>query len=174
MSAPSPGRLLRAGRLPHGRRWAAAGLPALAAAVVVVALVALGALAAPVGWTQPTGPHPMAHAMPSPPGLSSEADRFLAENSAAMDRMMADMAVPPTGDVDRDFAAMMIPHHQGAIDMAQALLRHGRNESLRRIAQQIIVEQQQEIAAMRRAVDAQAAALCTTPRSSPKVQSGVP
>ena len=47
---------------------------------------------------------------------------------------------------------MMIPHHQGAIDMAQAELRYGKNEQLRRIAQEIIVEQQQEIAAMRLAL----------------------
>ena len=73
---------------------------------------------------------------------------FLAENRAAMDRMMAGMGVAPSGDVDRDFAAMMIAHHQGAIDMAQAELRYGHNEQLRRIAQGIIVEQQQEIAAM--------------------------
>ena len=65
---------------------------------------------------------------------------------------MADMAVKPTGDVDRDFVAMMIPHHQGAIDMAQAVLRYGRNEQLRRLAQEIIVKQQQEIAAMRLAL----------------------
>jgi uncharacterized protein (DUF305 family) len=69
-----------------------------------------------------------------------------------MDRMMVGMAVPPSGDVDRDFAAMMIAHHQGAIDMAQAMLRYGTNEPLRRIAQGIIVEQQQEIAAMRLAI----------------------
>jgi hypothetical protein len=77
---------------------------------------------------------------------------FLAENSVAMDRMMADMAVKPSGDVDADFAAMMIPHHQGAIDMALAELRHGKNEQLRRIAQEIVVEQQQEIIAMRLAL----------------------
>jgi hypothetical protein len=47
---------------------------------------------------------------------------------------------------------MMVPHHQGAIDMAQVLLRYGRNEQLRRLAQEIIVTQQQEIAAMRLAV----------------------
>jgi hypothetical protein len=74
---------------------------------------------------------------------------FLAENAAAMDRMMAGMTVKPTGDVDADFSAMMIPHHQGAIDMALAELRYGKNEQLRRIAQEIIVDQQQEIAAMR-------------------------
>lgn len=78
---------------------------------------------------------------------------FAAENDAAMARMMAGMNVQPSGDVDRDFAEMMIAHHQGAIDMAQAELRHGGNEQLRRIAQEIIVEQQQEIAAMRLALD---------------------
>ena len=77
---------------------------------------------------------------------------FLAENTAAMDKMMAGMAVKPSGDVDADFAAMMIPHHQGAIDMAVAELRYGKNEQLRRIAQEIIVDQQQEIAAMRLAL----------------------
>ena len=77
---------------------------------------------------------------------------FLAENDAAMDKMMKDMAVKPSGDVDRDFVAMMTPHHQGAIDMAQALLRYGHNEQLRRLAQEIIVTQQQEIAAMRLAI----------------------
>jgi hypothetical protein len=46
----------------------------------------------------------------------------------------------------------MIPHHQGAIEMAQAELRYGKNERLRRIAQGIIIEQQQEIAAMRLAL----------------------
>ena len=77
---------------------------------------------------------------------------YLAENDATMTKMMNDMAVKPTGDVDRDFVAMMIPHHQGAIDMAQAVLRYGRNEQLRRIAQEIIVDQLQEIAAMRLAI----------------------
>lgn len=82
---------------------------------------------------------------------SSEAP-FLAENDAAMTKMMTDMAVRPTGDVDRDFVEMMVPHHQGAIDMAQAVLRYGHNEQLRRLAQEIIVTQQQEIAAMHLAV----------------------
>jgi len=77
---------------------------------------------------------------------------FLAENQAAMSKMMAAMAIEPTGNVDRDFVAAMVPHHQGAIEMAQAQLRHGRNERLRRIAQEIIVEQTQEIAAMQLAI----------------------
>jgi uncharacterized protein (DUF305 family) len=69
-----------------------------------------------------------------------------------MKKMMNDMAVKPTGDVDSDFVAMMVPHHQGAIDMAIAVLRYGRNAQIRRLAQEIIVTQQQEIAAMRLAV----------------------
>jgi len=84
-------------------------------------------------------------------GEGSEA-QFLAANQDAMKKMMTDMSVKPTGDADIDFAAMMIPHHQGAIDMALAELRYGHNESLRRIAQEIIVEQQQEIEAMRLAL----------------------
>lgn len=77
---------------------------------------------------------------------------FLAENDAAMDKMMRGMTVNPSGDVDHDFVAMMVPHHQGAVDMAQAELRYGHNEQLRRIAQEIIVDQLQEIAAMRLAL----------------------
>lgn len=77
---------------------------------------------------------------------------FLTENVTAMSKMMVDMGIYPSGDVDRDFVAMMVPHHQGAIEMAQAELRYGQNEQLRRMAQEIIVTQQQEIAAMRLAV----------------------
>lgn len=86
-------------------------------------------------------------------GDSREAD-FLAENQKSMETMMSAMEVAPSGDVDRDFVAMMIPHHQGAIDMARAELRYGHNEQLHRLAQEIIVEQQQEIAAMRLALSA--------------------
>jgi hypothetical protein len=80
---------------------------------------------------------------------ASEEAPFLAENNTAMTRMMGGMSVKPTGDVDRDFVALMWPHHHGAIGMAQAELRHGHHEQLRRIAQEIVVEQQQEIIAMR-------------------------
>ena len=77
---------------------------------------------------------------------------FLAENNSAMAKMMTAMDIKPSGDIDADFVAMMVPHHQGAIDMALAQLRYGRNEQLRRLAQEIIVTQQQEIAAMRLAL----------------------
>ena len=82
-----------------------------------------------------------------------DADRALADGFRAMmedavARMHAAMNVPFTGDADRDFARMMIPHHQGAIDMALVELRYGRDKRLKRLAQEIIVSQQQEIGVM--------------------------
>jgi uncharacterized protein (DUF305 family) len=62
------------------------------------------------------------------------------------------MTIKPTGNIDRDFVAMMVPHHQGAIDMAQTELRYGREAHLKRIAQEIIVDQIQQISLMRVAV----------------------
>jgi hypothetical protein len=86
------------------------------------------------------------------PSTTGQERAFLAENEAAMNKMMDGMAAKPTGDVDRDFVAMMTPHHQGAVDMAIIELRYGKNENLRRIAQEIIVDQMQEIAAMKLAI----------------------
>jgi uncharacterized protein (DUF305 family) len=80
------------------------------------------------------------------------ASEFAHEMNAAMDRMMDSMQLRHTDEVDREFTAMMIPHHQGAIDMSVAELRYGTNPQLKRIAQEIIVDQRQEIAAMRLAV----------------------
>lgn len=79
---------------------------------------------------------------------------FASEMDRAMARMHEGMAAAkPTGNPDRDFATMMIPHHQGAIDMAEIQLRFGKDERLRRLAQGIIVEQRQEIAVMQRILD---------------------
>lgn len=73
-------------------------------------------------------------ATPATMRASEDNDAFRAGNDVAMARMMAAMHAAPSGDVDRDFVMMMVPHHQGAIDMAMALLRHGRNERLKRLA----------------------------------------
>ena len=91
---------------------------------------------------------------PAPPATPVAVDEapFWKENEAAMIKMMDDMAIKPTGDIDRDFVAMMVPRHRGAIDMAISELRYGKNEQLRRIAQEIIVDQMQEIAAMKLAI----------------------
>lgn len=66
---------------------------------------------------------------------------------AAHETMMAAMAIEPTGDPDRDFVLMMIPHHQGAIDMARVELEYGTDPELRAIAEAIIAAQETEIAA---------------------------
>jgi uncharacterized protein (DUF305 family) len=76
------------------------------------------------------------------------ADGFRAMMNKAVAHMHETMNVPFSGDADRDFARMMIPHHQGAIDMALVELRYGKDERLKRLAQEIIVAQQQEIAVM--------------------------
>lgn len=81
-------------------------------------------------------------------GRTVSADDATAGMNAAMTRMDRGMMVTPSGDPDRDFASMMIPHHQGAIDMAKVELRFGHDPVLRRLAQRIIVQQQQEIALM--------------------------
>ena len=76
-------------------------------------------------------------------------DPFQKAMMDSMIRMDRDMRnAPMTGDPDHDFAAMMIPHHQGAIDMAKAELLYGRNPVLRRLAQEIITTQNSEIQVM--------------------------
>jgi uncharacterized protein (DUF305 family) len=96
------------------------------------------------------GTTPMQHGADRPDHSGEQP--FLSENGAAMNKMMADMAIKPTGDVDRDFVAMMVPHHQGAIDMAKEELKYGHNEQLRRLSRQIVATQRKEITVMRDAV----------------------
>ena len=79
---------------------------------------------------------------------------FYSEMVRANARMHAGMEIAPSGSPDHDFARMMIPHHQGAIDMAVVQLKYGRDQRLKRLAQSIIVEQGQEIAYMRTLLDA--------------------
>jgi uncharacterized protein (DUF305 family) len=84
-----------------------------------------------------------------PFGASTERSfqQLMDEAMSSMDREMKSAAM--TGDADHDFAAMMIPHHQGAIDMSKAELLYGKDPVLQRLAQEIIVTQGQEIEVMR-------------------------
>ncbi len=68
---------------------------------------------------------------------------------AANEPMHKGMAIAFTGNADRDFATGMIPHHQGAIDMAQVVLAHGKDPELRKLAQDIVKAQESEIAFMK-------------------------
>jgi uncharacterized protein (DUF305 family) len=77
---------------------------------------------------------------------------FLFENDSAISNMNRKMLARPTGDVDHDFVDTMIPHHQGAIDMARAELKYGHNSALRQLAQGIVDSQEREIAMMRHAL----------------------
>jgi uncharacterized protein (DUF305 family) len=72
--------------------------------------------------------------------------QLMSGSMTKMDRGMAD--APMNGNVDHDFATMMIPHHQGAVDMAKAELTYGKDPVMKRLAQEIIVDQQSEIDAM--------------------------
>ncbi|MGY4285081.1 uncharacterized protein (DUF305 family) [Bradyrhizobium sp. LM2.7] len=87
-----------------------------------------------------------------PAAADSNEQQFTFDSDLAMSNMSRDMMITPTGDVDHDFVAMMIPHHQGAIDMARAELKYGHNEQLRRLAQNIIAAQEHEISVMHSAV----------------------
>jgi len=80
----------------------------------------------------------------SPPGAT-----FMKAMDASMRKMDREMLTAPMdGNVDHDFATMMIPHHQGAIEMAEAELSYGKDPVMRRLAQEILVDQQSEIDAM--------------------------
>jgi uncharacterized protein (DUF305 family) len=68
---------------------------------------------------------------------------------AANARMHKDMDIQFSGDADVDFFKGMIPHHQGAIDMAKVVLEHGKDPETKKMAQEIIAAQEKEIAFMR-------------------------
>jgi uncharacterized protein (DUF305 family) len=81
--------------------------------------------------------------------MNSRATGFMNIMDESMKRMDADMnSAPMNGNSDHDFATMMMPHHQGAIDMAKAELIYGNDPVMKRMAEEIIVDQQSEIQAM--------------------------
>ena len=74
------------------------------------------------------------------------ADPAAAALEAVNARMHSAMAIPPSGNPDVDFARAMVPHHQGAIDMAKVVLQYGKDPDIRSLAEEIIAAQEKEIA----------------------------
>ena len=119
-------------RIPHARMLGSAAL-------VSVLLLAGGR----AGESQQMGGHAHSGAAPG------ATDAFSQGMGAAMTTMMKDMeAATATGDPDKDFLAMMIPHHEGAVEMARLVLLYGQDPMVRQLAEEIIAAQQAEIATM--------------------------
>ena len=117
----------------HPKKGATITRPTLIATLTLAALFALPAAAQHAG-----------HAMPAAPASSPSTAAYQAAN----DKMHQGMTMTYTGNPDRDFLAGMIPHHQGAIDMAEVELKHGKDPKVRKLAQDIIKAQKREIAQM--------------------------
>ena len=82
-------------------------------------------------------------------GLANHATNAKDAFKEANDAMRHDMTSALTGDADKDFVMMMIPHHQGAIDMANIELKYGKDETLRTMAKAIVEAQEKEIKEMK-------------------------
>lgn len=116
-----------------------------------VLAITLSVVAAPAVLAQtPHGAHGRhgAHGSHGTPPRADDSPSTRAYK-AANDRMHKDMDIAFTGDADRDFAAGMIPHHQGAIDMARTVLQYGKDPDLRKLAEEIVAAQEKEIAQLR-------------------------
>lgn len=113
-------------------------------ATLAAAALLLAAPAALAQTTQPAQP-----TMPGAPGGAAMA-QHRPEMRQAMEKMNRDMVgVPMTGNPDRDFAAMMIPHHQGALDMSRVYLQEGKDPEMRRMAEKTIQDQEKDIRELR-------------------------
>ena len=114
----------------------------LASTTFLAALLGCALSATPALSQQAPASDHSAHEMPA------SGNPVIDEFHAANEKMHKDMGVALSGDADRDFAQSMIPHHQGAIDMAEVQLKYGKDPDIRGLAERIIAAQKAEIAEM--------------------------
>jgi uncharacterized protein (DUF305 family) len=113
-----------------------------------IAFLLIGSTALAQTDAPPGGMAPMAGMKPGTGQAFVPMNPAVQADDDAMKRMMADMGKPMTGNADQDFISHMIPHHQGAIDMAETELKYGSDPKLKQLAARIISAQQREIAFM--------------------------
>jgi uncharacterized protein (DUF305 family) len=112
----------------------------------ISALITAMVLLAALSWAQSVSAQEMKGMNMLMKPAATPADKAFA---ASMQTMMKGMNVKPTGKPDNDFVLMMIPHHQGAIDMAKVELQYGTDPELRQLATDIVAAQEKEIAQMK-------------------------
>ena len=115
-------------------------------AIALAALLATGLLAGAAQAQQLHGGH-AGHGAPAAakPGDNASTKAYRDANA----KMHKDMDIPYSGDADADFVRGMIPHHQGAIDMARIALAHGKDPEIRKLAESVIRDQEKEVAMMK-------------------------
>ncbi|MBG6075555.1 DUF305 domain-containing protein [Polaromonas sp. CG_9.11] len=118
----------------------------LACALSAMALSA----AAFTAQAQPAASMPAEHAGMNRAAADAKASDATRAFQQGEEKMMKDMGRPYTGNVDKDFVAHMMAHHQGAVDMAEVQLKYGKDPALRKMARDIIKAQKQEIAFMKK------------------------
>ena len=117
--------------------------PLISTRLLTAAILGCVLSAAPAFAQQMPGSDHDAH------GASAAGNPVIDKFRQANEKMHMDMNVPLTGDADRDFAQSMIPHHQGAIDMARIVLEHGKDPELRKLAEAVVSAQEGEIAELK-------------------------
>jgi len=115
----------------------------IAAAAAGLFIAGAGAFAQQSGHGGAHSGHSMAKPAAASDSAATKAFR------AANDKMHKNMDIAFTGDPDADFARGMIPHHQGAIDMAKIVLQYGKDPEIRKLAEEVVKAQEGEIAFMR-------------------------
>ena len=118
--------------------------------MIILGILALWGLVITAGQAEDMHMH-MHEGPPVPSQYGKQFENFASEMNVGMAKMMTDMHAPGyTGDPDIDFLEMMIPHHEGAVDMARLVLEHGTDPVTRKLAEEIIGSQRVEIEGMQR------------------------